>query len=163
MKAFLLAIVLLVGCGDGSSTRLVSFYGDSITAGRTQDIALGLFNTQDFAQPGNTSYTPLHPDDKASIVVLRYGMADIVSGIAPEQTRNNLLQLVAQVKQQGKTPVVISVSKADGKEEPTNAALKDLITVDLSDLEGSTVDGTHPTDAYHAAMYTRIRNFLEKL
>ncbi len=163
MRAFLLAVVFLVGCGAGSSSKLVSFYGDSITAGRTQDIALGRFNTQDFAYPGNTSHTPLHPEDRASIVVLRYGMADTVFGIAPEQTRRNLLQLVEQVRQQGKIPVVVSISKADGREVPTNEAIKDLITVDLSDIEGSTVDGIHPTDAYHAAMYTKIRNYLEKL
>lgn len=160
-----LVLLALAGCGGGEgSEKIVAFYGDSITAGRAADIAAGLFQAQDFARPAQNSDAPLSPDDRSQITVLRYGMADIVHHIPPEVTRLNLLALVAQIVALGRTPVVVNVSRADdGRQQATNAAIKDITTIDVSDIEGATVDGIHPTDDYHAALNARIRERLRSM
>lgn len=154
----------LVGCGGGDAPVVVAFYGDSITAGRTQDIAAGQFVAQDFARPAQNSDAPLSPHDRSTITVLRYGMADIVHRIPPEATRLHLLALVAQIQLLGRVPVVVNVSRTDdGRERATNAAIADITTIDVTDIEGATVDGIHPTDEYHAALNARIRERLRAL
>lgn len=164
--AILILCVALGACGGGDSPgqKVVSFYGDSITAGRTKDIAAGLFEVQDFARPAQNSDTPLSKDDRSTITVLRYGMADVVHQIPPEATRLHLLLLVAQIRLLGRVPVVVNVSRTDdGREQATNAAIRDITTIDVTDIEGSTVDGIHPDDQYHAALNARIRERLSAL
>lgn len=165
LAALILAALLCAcGGGDAPADKIVAFYGDSITAGRAQDIAAGAFAVQDFARPAQTSATPLSADDRSAITVLRYGMADIVHRIPPEATRLHLLALVAQIQLLGRVPVVVNVSRADdGRERATNAAIADITTIDVTDIEGATVDGIHPTDEYHAALNARIRERLRAL
>ena len=165
LLAALLGAALLVACGGGDAPpKVVAFYGDSITAGRAQDIAAGAFEVQDFARPAQTSAAPLSPADRSTVTVLRYGMADIVHHIPPEVTRLNLLALVAQIVALGRTPVVVNISRTDdGRERATNAAIADITTIDVSDMPGATVDGIHPTDAYHAALNARIRERLRSM
>ena len=155
---------LLAACGGGEADPrqvVVAFYGDSITAGRAADIAAGAFQVQDFARPAQNSDAPLSPDDRSTITVLRYGMADIVHHIPPEVTRLHLLALVAQIVALGRTPVVVNISRADdGRERATNEAIRDITTINVADIEGTTVDGIHPTDAYHAALNARIHTAL---
>ena len=165
LVAALVGAALVAACGGGDAPpKVVAFYGDSITAGRAADIAAGAFEVQDFARPAQTSDTPLSPHDRSQITVLRYGMADIVHRIPPEVTRLNLLLLVAHIQLIGRTPVVVNVSRADdGRQQATNAAIRDLTTIDVSDIEGRTVDGIHPDDAYHAALNARIRERLRSM
>ncbi len=157
--AALILATLLTACGGGDAPpTVVAFYGDSITAGRAQDIAAGAFEVQDFARPAQTSAAPLSPADRSAITVLRYGMADVVHRIPPEATRLHLLALVAQIQLLGRVPVVVNVSRTDdGREQATNAAIADITTIDVTDIDGRTVDGIHPDDAYHAALNARIR------
>ena len=165
LVAALVGAWLMVACGGGDAPpKVVAFYGDSITAGRAQDIAAGLFQAQDFARPAQNSDAPLSPDDRSQITVLRYGMADIVHHIPPEVTRLHLLALVAQIVALGRTPVVVNISRTDdGRERATNAAIADITTIDVSDMPGATVDGIHPTDDYHAALNARIRERLRSM
>ena len=165
LAALILAALLCAcGGGDAPADKIVAFYGDSITAGRAQDIAAGAFKVQDFARPAQESSAPLSPDDRSTVTVLRYGMADIVHRIPPEATRLHLLALVAQIQLLGRVPVVVNVSRADdGRERATNAAIADITTIDVTDIEGATVDGIHPTDEYHAALNARIRERLRAL
>ncbi len=160
----ILLCLSLAACGGGGgspSTKVVAFYGDSITAGRPKDIAQGAFETQDFAVPAQDSDAPLSPDDRSDVTVLRYGMADIVHGIPPATTRQNLVHLIAEVKAHGRVPVVVNVSFTEsGKEKPTNEAIKDITDIDVTDIPGATVDGTHPTEEYHIKLNQRIQEQL---
>ena len=154
----------LAACGGGSepqAPKVVAFYGDSITAGRTKDIAQGHFETQDFAVPAMDSNTQLHPDDMATVKVLRYGMADVFHEIPPWVTRLNLILLVAKVTAMGHTPVVVNISYTEsGIEKATNEAIKDITHIDVTDIPGATVDGIHPTEEYHVRLNQRIRERL---
>lgn len=151
----------LLACGGGGElppAATVAFYGDSITAGRTKDIAQGAFETQDFAVPAQDSDAPLDPRDTSTVTVLRYGMADLVHGIPPWMTRVNLLLLVAKATAMGHMPVVVNVSYTEsGMEKATNEAIRDITTIDVTDIPGATVDGIHPTEEYHALLNQRIR------
>ena len=162
-----LLCLALVACGGGSepqAPKVVAFYGDSITAGRTKDIAQGAFETQDFAVPAQDSDAPLHPEDKSAVTVLRYGMADIVHEIPPWKTRLNLLVLVAKVTAMGRTPVVVNVSYTEsGMERATNDAIEDITTIDVRSIPGATVDGIHPTEDYHAALNQAIHDYLVEM
>lgn len=140
---------------------IVSFYGDSITEGRPVDIAQGDFQVQDFAVHSQNSDTPLNPADKSSVTVLRYGMADILHNIPPEITRLNIILRVMQISAYGRRPVVVNVSKTEsGMEIPTNKAIADLVTIDVSGVQGTTVDGVHPTETFHVALNQKIHDGL---
>lgn len=163
----ILLCLSLAACGGGSepqAPKVVAFYGDSITAGRTKDIAQGHFETQDFAVPAQDSDAPLHPEDKSAVTVLRYGMADIVHEIPPWKTRLNLLVLVAKVTAMGRTPVVVNVSYTEsGMERATNEAIKDITHIDVTDIPGATVDGIHPTEEYHIRLNQHIHDRLVEI
>ena len=168
MKLKILLIVsMLAACGGGSDGRMqptIAFYGDSITAGRPVDIAAGDFLVQDFAVPAKDSDAPLSQTDISTITVLRYGMADIVHGIPPEITRNNLIILITQIKAKGRKPVVVNVNATEtGIEKKTNDSLSDITDIDVSDIKGNTVDGIHPDEAFHQLLNMRIHDGLIKL
>ena len=168
--AVFLMCIALSACGggaessSGTSIKVVAFYGDSITAGRTKDISQGAFVDQDFAVPAQNSNAPLHPDDQSSITVLRYGMADIVHKIPPWMTRMHITLLVAKVTAMGRTPVVVNVSYTEsGMERATNEAIKDITHIDVTDIPGATVDGIHPTEEYHIRLNQRIHDRLVEI
>lgn len=164
MKYTLLLTLLLAGCGGGGSSApmaTVAFYGDSITEGRPMDIAQGDFLVQDFAKAAKTSDAPLDPRDTSSITVIRYGMADAVKGIPPEMTKWNVALRVAQIIAMGRTPVVVNVNQTEsGIEKPTNAALAGLVTIDVSEVKGTTVDGIHPSEPFHKELNQKIHDAL---
>ena len=165
----LCSVVAISGCGSGEDSvaawqNSVSFYGDSITAGRTLDIAAGLFVTQDFAIPAQSSKTPLSKLDNSRVVVIRYGMADLVFSMPPETILANITKLVAEVRALGKVPVVVNVSYTEsGMEVPLNNLLRDITDIDVSVLPVATVDGIHPTEEYHLLLNDLIRSKLVPL
>lgn len=160
-------LALLAACGGGggdSRPKVVAFYGDSITAGRAADIAQGKFEVQDFAVPAQTSSIQLRANDISTHTVLRYGMVDAYLNYPAGVTRDNLLRLSAAVKARGAVPVIVNVSCAENRmQEYINEAIKDLVNVDVTDIPCETVDGVHPTEAYHGRLNERIRLYLEKL
>lgn len=162
--AILLVALFLVACGGGDieAHRItVAFYGDSITAGRPMDIAQGKFDVQDFAAPAKLSNAPLDVRDVSSITVLRYGMADAVLSIPPEMTRLNLLLRIMQIMAGGRRAVVVNVNQTEsGLEKPTNAAIADLVNIDVSGVPGATVDGIHPNEDFHVVLNARIHDGL---
>lgn len=163
----LLLPVLLAGCGGGGGAddRLtVAFYGDSITAGQVERIARRTFRGIDYAVGGQHSDAPLHPDDTAPVVVLRYGMADAAHGLTPQETRENLLALTAQVRAQGRRPIVVNVSRTEsGFEQPTNDAIADLTDIDVSSVPIRTLDGIHPDDESYERLNAFIHDALARL
>jgi hypothetical protein len=163
MVIVLLIALLLTACGGGDPApqSIVAFYGDSITEGRPVDIAQGDFQVQDFAVHSLNSDTPLNPADNSSITVLRYGMADILHNIPPEITRLNIILRVMQISALGRRPVVVNINKTEsGMEIPTNKAIADLVTIDVSQVAGATVDGVHPTEPFHVALNQKIHDGL---
>lgn len=167
MRWLILWVLTLVGCGGGggSDDRLtVAFYGDSITAGQVERIARSTFRGIDYAVGGQHSDAPLHPDDTAPVVVLRYGMADAAHGLTPQETRENLLALTAQVRAQGRRPVVVNVSRTEsGLEVPTNEAIADLTHIDVSSVPIRTLDGIHPDEKSYERLNAFIHDALVKL
>jgi hypothetical protein len=45
-------------------------------------------------------------------------------------------------------------------EIPTNKAIADLVTIDVSQVAGATVDGVHPTEPFHVALNQKIHDGL---
>jgi hypothetical protein len=139
----------------------VSFYGDSLTAGRVLDIAGGAFIPADYAIWGMGSFYPLSSLDRAPVVVIRYGMADAIRLMTPEQTVANVTALAAQVRAQGRRPIVVGMPCLDGPlGADTAQALLAVQDVDVAAGCGPvprTTDGIHPTAAEHARMDTIIR------
>lgn len=138
-----------------------SFYGDSLTAGRALAIAGGAFVAADHAVWGLGSYAPLAPTDVAPVAVIRYGMADAIREMTPEQTLANVLSLAAQVRAQGRVALIVGMPCLDGPLGAGHAAaLAAVQDVDVTPGCGPvprTVDGIHPTPAEHARMDTIIR------
>ena len=174
INAFLCFIMTLFlsACGGGDNTpavpkekTVISFYGDSITAnGKVPKIVKDDFIGLDFANGGQHSDVPLDPRDTASVVVIRYGMADVAHGLLPSQTRANVEKLVAQVKALGKRPIVVNVSYTpSGIELPVNAALAGIVDIDVSDLRGKLLDELHPDDAFYDLLNNRIHDELVRL
>lgn len=158
---------LLSACGGGDpdtpkAKTVISFYGDYITSGGqvvriVRDDFIGL----DFAKGGQHSDVPLNSADTASVVVIRYGMADVAHGLTPATTRANVEKLVADVRRLGKRPIVVNVSwTPSGIELPVNAALQGLVDIDVSDLRGQLLDELHPDDAFYALLNDRIHDEL---
>lgn len=165
----ILLSLTLTACGGGGDPvaptvvpqLIIAFYGDSITEGRPVDIAQGDFKVQDFAKAAKTSDAPLDPSDISTITVIRYGMADTVKGVAPEATRRNIQSLIAQVTSLGRTPIVVNVNRTEsGLEKPTNQAIADLVDIDVSNVQGATVDGVHPSEPFHVALNKKIHDDL---
>ena len=166
----LVLFVLLAACGGGGgdapsapkAKTVISFYGDSITSGgQVARIVRGDFIGLDYSVGGQHSDVPLNPADTASVVVIRYGMADVAHGLLPSQTRANVEKLVADVRRLGKRPIVVNVSwTPSGIELPVNAALQGLVDIDVSDLRGQLLDELHPDDAFYALLNDRIHDEL---
>jgi len=139
----------------------VAFYGDSLTAGRVLDIAGGAFIAADHAIWGMGSFYPLSANDRAPVVVIRYGMADAIRLMTPAETAANVTALAAQVRAQGRRPIVVGMPCLDsGLGAATAQALRAVQDVDVAAGCGPiprTTDGIHPTAAEHARMDTIIR------
>jgi lysophospholipase L1-like esterase len=172
MKTFLCLclFLLLAACGGGGpdtpkAKTVISFYGDSITSGgQVAKIVRGDFIGLDCSVGGQHSDVPLNPADTASVVVIRYGMADAAHGLAPAQTRANVEKLLVDVKALGKRPIVVNVSYTpSGIELPVNAALQNLVDIDVSDLRGLLLDAYHPDEAFYALLNDRIHAELVRL
>lgn len=157
---------LLAACGGGECDPApagpqVSFYGDSLTVNRTLLIAAGAFTAADYAKWGQASTAPLNAADRAPIVVIRYGMADAIVGLTPEQTVANVAALSAQVRQQGRVVLIVGMPCLDSELGAATArALQAIQTVDVATGCGPvprTTDGIHPTPAEHARMDALIR------
>jgi hypothetical protein len=139
----------------------VAFYGDSLTAGRVLEIAGGAFIAADHAIWGMGSFYPLSSLDRAPVVVIRYGMADAIRLMTPAETVANVTALAAQVRAQGRRPIIVGMPCLDsdlGAE--TAQALLAVQDVDVAAGCGPvprTTDGIHPTAAEHARMDTIIR------
>lgn len=157
---------LLSACGGGDpappAKTVISFYGDSITSGgQVAKIVRNDFIGLDYSVGGQHSDVPLNPADTASVVVIRYGMADVAHGLSPAQTRANVEKLIADVKALGKRPIVVNVSWTPaGIELPVNAALQGLVDIDVSDLRGVLQDALHPDDAFYKLLNNRIHSEL---
>lgn len=166
----LFLLVLLTACGGGGpdipkTKTVISFYGDSITSGgQVARIVRGDFVGLDYSVGGQHSDVPLNPLDTASVVVIRYGMADVAHGLSPATTRTNVIALVAAVRALGKRPIVVNVSYTpSGIERPVNAALAGLVDIDVSDLRGTLLDDYHPDDAFYRLLNDRIHDELVRL
>lgn len=164
----LLALIaaMLAACGGGECDPAptgpqVAFYGDSLTVNRTLLIASGAFTAADYAKWGQPSTAPLHPADRAPIVVIRYGMADAILGMPPEQTVANVAALAAQVRRQGRVALIVGMPCLDSELGAATAqALRAIQTVDVATgcaPAPRTTDGIHPTTAEHARMDALIR------
>lgn len=169
--ALAFAIVLLAGTacagGDAAPKRItLAWYGDSITAdgGQAHTISAPDFDVQDFSVGGKHSDSPLDPNDTADVVILRYGMADAAHGIAPAQTRANLLNLTALAQARGQRVIVINISATPtGLEAATNAAIADITTIDVTGVPVVTLDGIHPDEPSYARLAAHIHNELVRL
>ena len=164
----LFALLSACGGGDPSTPKaktVISFYGDSITAnGKVPKIVRDDFIGLDYAVGGQHSDVPLNPKDTASVVVIRYGMADVAHGLAPAQTRANVEKLIADAKALGKRPIVVNVSwTPSGIELPVNAALQGLVDIDVWDLRGNLQDDLHPDAAFYMLLNNRIHTELVRL
>lgn len=160
----MVAALVLSGCGGGVPETVVSFYGDSITEFQVPKIAQGDFVALDYAVGGKHSSSPLDPGDYASTVVLRYGMADAAHGLTPGQTRSNLLARKSEAQALGKRVVIVNVSRTPTCLEcATNAAIADITDIDVHDIEGLTLDGIHPDDAFYARLDQRIHDRLVQM
>lgn len=139
----------------------VAFYGDSLTVGRVLQIAGGAFLAADYAVWGQGSFAPLAAQDVAPVVVIRYGMADAVRQMTPAETVANVTALAAQVRAQGRRPIVVGMPCLDGDlGAATATALQAVQDVDVTPGCGPvprTTDGIHPTPAEHERMYAIIR------
>jgi hypothetical protein len=160
---------LLAACGGGgggaSPQKLkIAFYGDSITTQQVPSIAKETFDWADYSIGGQHSDAPLHPSDDAPVVVLRYGMADAAHGLTPQETRRNLLDLRSKVQARGSRPIVVNVSQTPtGFERPTNEAIADMTDIDVSWIEGETLDGIHPDDTFYGRLNDHIHRELARL
>lgn len=171
LGALAAAMALLAGtaCGGGDATprRLtLAWYGDSITSYQHQALKISApdFDVQDFSAGGKHSDSPLDARDTADVVILRYGMADAAHGLTPAQTRANLLNLIALAHAQGRRAIVINVSRTPSCLEcATNAAIADLTDIDVSGIDGATLDGIHPDEAFAARMAMFIHAELVRL
>ena len=139
----------------------VAFYGDSLTAGRVLDIAGGAFIPADHAIWGMGSFYPLSALDRAPVVVIRYGMADAIRLMTPAETVANVTALAAQVRAQGRRPIVVGMPCLDSDLGAATAqAMRAVQEVDVTPGCGPvprTTDGIHPTAAEHARMDAIIR------
>lgn len=169
--ALIAAFVLLAGtaCGGGEGAEkrtTLAWYGDSITSymGQAHRISEPDFDVQDFSVGGKHSDSPIEWSDTADVVILRYGMADAAHGITPLQTRTNLLNLLAVTKAQGRRAIVINVSRTPTCLEcATNAAIADLVDIDVRGIDGGTLDGIHPDNDFHNRMNKYIHDELVRL
>ncbi len=150
----------------GSTTRRarpvqVAFYGDSLTVNRVLQIAGGAFIGADYAVWGQGSFAPLHPADRAPVVVIRYGMADSIRQMTPAETVANVTALAAQVRAQGRRPLIVGMPCLDSDLGAGQAeALRAVQDVDVTPGCGPvprTTDGIHPTAEEHARMDAIIR------
>jgi len=140
----------------------VAFYGDSLTANRVAEIADGAFLAADYAVWGQGSYAPLSPTDtSARVVVIRYGMADAIRLMTPAETVANVTALAAQVRAQGRRPIIVGMPCLDSELGAATAqALLAVQDVDVTPGCGPvprTTDGIHPTPTEHARMDAIIR------
>lgn len=139
----------------------VAFYGDSLTVGRVLDIAGGAFIGADYAVWGQGSFAPLTARDTAPVVVIRYGMADAVRLMTPAETVANVTALAAQVRAQGRQPIIVGMPCLDSDLGAATAqALRAVQDVDVTPGCGPvprTTDGIHPTPTEHARMDAIIR------
>lgn len=116
----------------------------------------------DYAVWGQGSYAPLSPTDtSARVVVIRYGMADAIRLMTPAETVANVTALAAQVRAQGRRPIIVGMPCLDSDLGAATAqALRAVQDVDVTPGCGPvprTTDGIHPTPAEHARMDTIIR------
>ena len=139
----------------------VAFYGDSLTVNRVLDIAGGAFIGADYAVWGQGSYAPLNARDTAPVVVIRYGMADSIRLMTPAETVANVTALAAQVRAQGRRPLIVGLPCLDSDLGAATAeALRAVQDVDVTPGCGPaprTTDGIHPTPTEHARMDAIIR------
>lgn len=175
----LCAALFLSACGGGDDLPeqpaarralqwQVSLYGDSLTANREKEISDGKFTVMNYAIWGMGSFYPLSSNDKAKVVVIRYGMADSIREMTPAQTVENVLNLAAQVKSKGQFPIIVGMPCLDSMLGAATAeALKEIQDVDVTIGCGNTprtTDGIHPTPEEHARMDAIIRGVvLDKL
>lgn len=165
MKYITLALIaLLTACGGGEADDRrafqpqVSFYGDSLTYDRTADITDHKFLAVNYAKWGESSFAPLH--ELTPVVVLRYGMADAIRGIAPETTVANLLRLKDMLQANGVTPIIVGMPCLEGELGAATAAAVNAVA-DVQVTQGCeaplTTDGIHPTQKEHARMDAIVR------
>ncbi len=160
---------VLTACGGGDDLSeerrarpvQVSLYGDSLTYNRTYEITDHKFIAANYAQWGQGSFVPLDDADGAKLVVIRYGMADAIRLLTPEQTVENIQALVAQAKAKGQATIVVGMPCLDSELGAATAqavrAVQDVdVTTDCGPVPRTT-DGIHPTPTEHARMDAIIR------
>ncbi len=162
----------LAACGGGEDIQpqpserralqwQVSLYGDSLTANREKEISDNKFTVMNYAIWGMGSFYPLSTADKAKVVVIRYGMADSIREITPQETVSNVLNLAAQVRAKGQQSIIVGMPCLDSSLGAATAeALKAVQDVDVTVGCGNiprTTDGIHPTPEEHARMDAIIR------
>jgi len=139
----------------------VAMYGDSLTVNRVLQIAGGAFLAADYAVWGQGSFAPLNPADHAPVVVIRYGMADSIRQMTPAETVANVTALAAQVRAQGRRPIIVGMPCLDSDLGAATAqAMRAVQDVDVTPGCGPvprTTDGIHPTAEEHARMDAIIR------
>ena len=164
-----LLALALVACGGGDYEEepqrramqpQVALYGDSLTFDRTHAIADGAFIAANYAQWGQGSFVPLAPSN-AKVVVIRYGMADAIRLLTPDETVANIQQLAATARERGQVPIIVGMPCLDSElGEATAAAIRQIQNVDVTPGCGPvprTTDGIHPTELEHARMDAIIR------
>ena len=219
LYALLAALCAGCGGGDGSvppATRMIAFYGDSLTFGsiagpagelarlsvppvrRAQELLGDGFLCVDYSLPGATAadalagvagmpFGPFADHIKttaATTLVLRYGGADAVRGVALPDFERNLSALVGLSQAAGKTVLIVGVIAfySNGgamtqdlveRADEFNAAVKrvadaygtgfvDVRTVPVT-FPDDLADPVHPAQAWSDEMTAAIvRHLLEK-
>lgn len=168
MKWLLLFVLALAACGGGGNEQppTVALYGDSLTAGvyyengvRTQltptpvqrIAAYSGLTCLDYSAPGESVTAFYRRSDAASIVVLRYGMADAALSTPPAAFRQGLDAALAQLA--GKRVILTSIPLVKDPALAARAAALNFIIAEtgrevLFVPPGDLADEMHPTPEY---------------
>jgi lysophospholipase L1-like esterase len=154
----------------------VAFYGDSITTGThsaepfdwlpagwhpspVRHMAqLASFTPIDYSYDGASSRDASIKPDESTLVVIRFGVADCVHGLTPEEFGENIARLVTEARAVGKRVLLAGLTHAgDVDTAPLDRAMRECAAslgvpfVDVHALpfgEGDLADGIHPSEGY---------------
>ena len=186
-------LLLLAACGGGGTVekRVVAFYGDSITEGThsakynewlperwlptpVEHIAsLADIVAIDYSVNGGSSRNAFIKSDNASIVVIRFGVADTVYKLTPEVFGENITRMVAEARSFGKRVVLTGLPHtADLDTSVLNTVMKEralALNVGFVDIYSLPFDATtdladtlHPAEGYSRRIGEVVAKYLKE-